>query len=441
MIDSAQFILYSLPDVQTPDFNESFSKKSFSSQNKNMVLDAITLHNLRVFGEELSLYQTLDFCCTKFGKRLLHDWLCVPSNSKDVILRRQLAVKELLDNGSLLQEIRLALVRVPDLERLLAVLHGFGNLKVGHPDTRAVLYCLQDYNKKKISDFVNTLNGFETILMEIPELCETAKSEKLRELTQFEPNGTLPDLRKSLRYFKDTFDFDQALQTGSLAPNPGDDQEFDEVEADIRSLQAEMQAYLKSQEKFFGCKVTYFGADKKRFQLEIPESNSKKANADYTLESQRKGKCKRFYTKETRDFLKHMQQLEEKRKNVMSDFARRIFEKFSREFHAWKKIIHLIAELDVLASLAEYARNQEVICVPEIVDEEVILMLDESYHPSLNVNGDFIPNGITLGGEKAPLALLTGPNMGGKSTLMRQVGLLTIMIQIVSTKFDFLNEN
>lgn len=127
-----------------------------------------------------------------------------------------------------------------------------------------------------------------------------------------------------------------------------------------------------------------------------------------------KGACKRFYTKESRNFLKQMQLLEETRKIVMSDFARRIFEKFSRELILWKKMVHLVAELDVLASLAEYARNQEVICVPEIVDDEIILMLDESYHPSLNTNGDFIPNGIQLGGhDKAPLALLTGPNMGG----------------------------
>lgn len=401
--------MYSPPDIQ-----KGALKDSKQPQNKNMVLDAITLHNLRVFGEELSLYQTLDFCCTKFGKRLLHDWLCVPSNSKEVILQRQSVVKELLDNSSLLQDIRLVLVRAPDLERLLALLHGFGNQKLGHPDTRAVLYCLPDYNKKKISDFVMTLNGFEAVLA-LPELCESANSDKLKELTQFGPVGSLPDMRKSLRYFKDTFNFEKALETGSLAPNPGDDQEYDEVEADIRSLQVEMNGYLKTQEKFFGCKVSYFGSDKKRFQIEVPESNAKKANSDYVLESQRKGKgsCKRYYTKEARSFLKQMQQLEEKRKNVMTDFARRIFEKFSLEFKLWKQIVHLVAELDVLASLAEYARNQDVICVPEIVDDEVILMLDESYHPSLNANGDFIPNGIQLGGPKAPLALLTGPNMGG----------------------------
>lgn len=60
-----------------------------------------------------------------------------------------------------------------------------------------------------------------------------------------------------------------------------------------------------------------------------------------------------------------------------------------------------------------------------------VLELEDGYHPCMNVSDDFIPNGITLGGTMAGLALLTGPNMGGKSTLMRQVGLLIIMAQMV----------
>lgn len=67
-----------------------------------------------------------------------------------------------------------------------------------------------------------------------------------------------------------------------------------------------------------------------------------------------------------------------------------------------------------------------------------ILELEDGFHPCMNVADDFIPNGITLGGSMAGLALLTGPNMGGKSTLMRQVGLLIIMAQMVRTHFFLL---
>lgn len=67
--------------------------------------------------------------------------------------------------------------------------------------------------------------------------------------------------------------------------------------------------------------------------------------------------------------------------------------------------------------------------------------VDNSYHPCMQMSGDFIPNGLTLGGTAAaPLALLTGPNMGGKSTLMRQVGLLVIMAQMVSGATTIAND-
>lgn len=71
---------------------------------------------------------------------------------------------------------------------------------------------------------------------------------------------------------------------------------------DIDGINEELNDYLKKQEKHFGCRITYFGNDKKRFQLEIPESNAKRANSDYILEGQKKGTkpVKRFHTEETK---------------------------------------------------------------------------------------------------------------------------------------------
>jgi len=116
------------------------------------------------------------------------------------------------------------------------------------------------------------------------------------------------------------------------------------------------------------------------------------------------------------------------------DLARRLFEKFSNHYDQWKQCIDCVANLDVLGSLAEYAGQQMVICVPELVSgvEQPFVQLEEGYHPCVNAS-TFIPNGLELGTDsEAPLSLLTGPNMGGKSTLMRELGLLVIMAQIVS---------
>lgn len=131
-----------------------------------------------------------------------------------------------------------------------------------------------------------------------------------------------------------------------------------------------------------------------------------------------------------------MQQAEEERNNVLKDLSRRIFEKFSKHYSLWKQCVDCVAHLDVLGSLAEFAKNQNTICVPEILpaskDSPPIIDIDEGYHPCVSADS-YIPNGLSLGGcATAPLAILTGPNMGGKSTLMRQVGLLVVMAQMVS---------
>lgn len=160
---------------------------------------------------------------------------------------------------------------------------------------------------------------------------------------------------------------------------------------------------------------------------------------DYNLESSRKGKdaVKRYSTEETKEFLKRMQALEERKKNVMNDFARRVFENFSKYYAKYKTIVGLVAKLDVLVSLAEYARNQSIVCLPDIHDiaeasGDSLLKIENGIHP-LMTSDNFIPNGISIPSNgKAFFELITGPNMGGKSTLMREVALLCIMAQIGS---------
>lgn len=91
-------------------------------------------------------------------------------------------------------------------------------------------------------------------------------------------------------------------------------------------------------------------------------------------------------------------------------------------------------EITTRCSLAEYARTQNVICIPELEDVEpgkqAFIEIEDGYHPCVSAD-TYIPNGVALGcNDTPPLSILTGPNMGGKSTLMRQVGLLAVMAQI-----------
>lgn len=134
----------------------------------------------------------------------------------------------------------------------------------------------------------------------------------------------------------------------------------------------------------------------------------------------------------SQSFLKQMMNAEDERNAVLNDLSRRIFEKFSQQYDLWKQCVDCVAHVDVLASLAEYARNQNIVCVPQIeqAQQQPFIEIEEGYHPCVSAD-TYIPNGITLGCNGiAALSILTGPNMGGKSTLMRQMGLLAIMSQI-----------
>ncbi|XP_065095501.1 probable DNA mismatch repair protein Msh6 [Ochlerotatus camptorhynchus] len=426
-------------DLYVP-LDDEMSRKDLKIVNhiRFMMLDSVTLNNLRITDGEQSLLSRMDHCCTKFGKRLFHHWVCSPSCERDVIVERQEAITELMEDVSLLQDVRQILGELPDLERMLAQIHTFGNAErsKNHPDGRAILYEERTYGKKKIQDFINTLRGFKA-LTKLPELFAGTSSKLLVHLTQTsDRDGSFPDMGDKIQFFEETFDHEQALKDGVIAPGEGLDAEYDAVDKEIKGILKELEDYKCQQEKYFGCKISYFGTDKKRFQLEIPEGAAKKANSGYTMEGQKKGKngVKRYHTDETREFLKRMMDTEAQRKIVLKDLSRRIFEKFSSSYDMWKTCTNLTGTLDVLTSLAEYARSEGNMCVPEILDDDQgqIFELEEGIHPCISDSENYIPNGVNIGGDDAPLILLTGPNMGGKSTLMRQVGILAIMAQIGS---------
>ncbi|XP_043480249.1 probable DNA mismatch repair protein Msh6 [Leptopilina heterotoma] len=410
-----------------PDFGTDGTKFANS-----MVLDAITINNLKILDGEGSLMKSLDRCCTAFGKRLLREWICRPSCRKVVIIQRQEAVTELMERIDEVRNARSMMSVLPDLERLLSKIHAQGNHKkmYNHPDGRAIMFEGPIYTKRKIVDFITVLEGFEQIL-KIIQFFDEFKSDLIKHCTVVEPEGDFPELRKTLEYFKTAFDHEEAKKIGSIVPKKGVDTEYDTVLEELAHVEKDCAKYLEQQKKFFGVKVTYVGTDRKRFQLEVPDSQIKKVNSSYELQSQRKG-FKRYYTDETKELLSRQISAEENRDKVLKDLNRRLFAKFSENYDLWNMAVYKIATLDVLMSLAEYSASEDT-CIPTIFDDsddKTIIEIIEGKHPCI-VSDNFIPNDTTLAtnGVK-PLVILTGPNMGGKSTLMRQLGLIVIMAQI-----------
>ncbi|NWR06841.1 MSH6 protein, partial [Paradoxornis webbianus] len=457
LLSQANFEEYVPVDIATAKAMSSSSL--FAKTGQRMVLDGVTLMNLEVLQNgtngttEGTLLERIDSCCTPFGKRLLKQWLCAPLCNPKSINDRLDAVEDLLAVPDKMSEVSEHLKKLPDLERLLSKIHSIGSpLKSqNHPDSRAIFYEELKYSKKKIADFLSALEGFK-IMNEIVEFMEEIASDfKSRVLKQLvtrkaiNPDGRFPDLSAELTRWDTAFDHNHARKTGVITPKAGFDTDYDEALQEIRTIQEDLRKYLDKQRKLLGSKsVQYWGTGKNRYQLEIPESAiSRNLPEEYELRSSRKG-YKRYWTKEIEKMLAAMVSAEERRDAALKDCMRRLFYNFDKNSKDWQTAVECIAVLDVLMSLAHYSQGGDgPLCRPVILlpmdNAAPFLELRNSRHPCITktfFGDDFIPNDIVIGikdegsSSEASCVLVTGPNMGGKSTLMRQAGLLVVMAQL-----------
>ncbi|XP_051639646.1 DNA mismatch repair protein Msh6 [Manacus candei] len=435
------------------------SSSLFAKTGQRMVLDGVTLMNLEVLqngtngSTEGTLLERIDSCCTPFGKRLLKQWLCAPLCNPKSINARLDAVEDLVAVPDKMAEVSEHLKKLPDLERLLNKIHSIGSpLKSqNHPDSRAIFYEEIKYSKKKIADFLSALEGFK-VMNEIVDVMEEVasdfKSKVLRQLVTRKatnPDGRFPDLSAELTRWDTAFDHNQARKTGVITPKAGFDPDYDGALQDIKAVEEDLRKYLDKQRKLLGSKsILYWGTGKNRYQMEIPESVvSRNLPEEYELRSSRKG-YKRYWTKEIEKNLAAMVNAEERRDAALKDCMRRLFYNFDKNSKDWQAAVECIAVLDVLMSLARYSQDGDgPLCRPVVVlpvdSAPPFLELRNSRHPCITktfFGDEFIPNDIVIGsrdegsGSEASCVLVTGPNMGGKSTLMRQAGLLAIMAQL-----------
>ncbi|KAK3088442.1 hypothetical protein FSP39_019294 [Pinctada imbricata] len=314
------------------------------------------------------------------------------------------------------------------------------------------------YSKKKIEDFLQTLDGFKTSYKVARKFREHAKKFKSRllqktaTLDSVEENpGHFPDLKEELLFFDEAFNHDKARKEGVIVPNKGVNTDYDEARLDIERTESCLQEYLSQQKTRLGCRtLVYWGSGKNRYQIEVPESMLKRVPDEYVLMSSKKG-WKRFRTKEIEKHIADLVDAEERKDVALKDTMRRIFHSFDERYTKWNAALQCLSVLDVLISLSKYSKSADgEVCRPEVIspeeNTEPFIQIHEARHPCVTRTfggGDFIPNNTFVGvpddtemetdddtNSNSKIVLVTGPNMGGKSTLMRQVGLLTIMAQL-----------
>ncbi|VDM18764.1 unnamed protein product [Hydatigera taeniaeformis] len=432
----------------------------FYEQQVNMVLDSVTMRNLEIVVSnfngtlEGTLLERLDSCCTSFGRRLLRTWVVSPPCHPTVIIRRQDAIQELMNLSSELQSVRDALRRLPDIERLLTKIHimGWNATKAGHPESRAIVVDETIYSKRKIMDFLLALCGFKSAIIIVKAFSRfSVKSELLCSLTSLhEEGGAFPNYSEELSLFDKAFDHEKAKRDGCITVEPGFDPQFDKACEGLERAEMAMNEFLAEQSDLIGCQLTYTGTGKNRFQVEVPETFMDRVPHAWEATGQRKG-FRRFRPPAIMELFARLVIAEDAKQESMQGIMRRLFASFSSSYSKWQAAIRCIAELDCLISLANYSVSAAAItCRPEFYPldpgTKPFLEIVSGYHPCLVKSfsgGEITPNDVQLGlipGQKRATSvnfkdgvttlLITGPNMGGKSTLMRQTALLVILAHL-----------
>ena len=439
------------------DINKDKTNSKDDKFPKNMIIDSVTLANLEIVSNsngatDNSLSSRLNTCQTAFGRRQFFKWICNPlCDPKDINMRLD-AVEDFINNETLRVKVIKQVRKMGDLERMVMRVHTLsqGCVPDDHPDKRAVLFEEKRYAKKMVNDFVAILENFESfyrMLVSVQGDVESLNSTLLKRLLGVEEriaDGRFPQVGKLIEDWKRKFDFKVARETGKIIPKKGTNYQFDAAADEIKNVRNNLEEYLRQLKRELGSNnVAFKGAGNKRFAIEVPDAVSKnKVPKDFTNAGQRKG-FKTYRSPQADRLLAAIIEAEIKRDKAEAETLTIIFRLFKNDYQTWYKAVKFVADTDCLLALANFARSSQSdgpVCRPRVTlpqDGNPSLEIVGARHPSLSVSslfngGDFIPNDTFLGGDKPRSMLLTGPNMGGKSTLMRQVGLVVILAQMGS---------
>lgn len=411
-----------------------------------MVLDAAALENLEIFENSRNgdssgtLYAQLNHCVTSIGKRLLKTWLARPLYHPESIRERQDAVGGLRGvNLAFALEFRKALSRLPDMERLLARVFASSEAN-GRNANKVVLY--EDAAKKQLQEFISVLRGCESMAQSCSSLSVILENVESRVLHHLLTLGVgLPNIDSVINHFKDAFDWVEANNSGRIIPHEGVDLEYDSACKKVKEVESSLTKHLKNQQKLLGdASITYVTIGKEAYLLEVPESLRERIPRDYELRSSKKGFF-RYWTPSIKKLLGELSQAESEKESMLKSILQRLIGRFCEHHNKWRQLVSATAELDVLISLAiaseyyEGPTSRPIILDSSSPDKVPCFSAKSLGHPVLRSDslgkGTFVPNEIMIGGSSHPsFILLTGPNMGGKSTLLRQVCLAVILAQV-----------
>lgn len=410
-ICAAGGMLAYLEDTQKRELNQLKSIQVYST-GQFMLLDGPSRRNLELTvsirdGSRWgTLLWVLDHTVTAMGGRLLKSWLEQPLLDVSAIEERLDAISESLDNIFLHHDLRRLLSNVYDLERLAArVVYGTANARdllalrtslAVLPELKEILQECKSSLWLKIAGHVDALEGLSSLLASA--------------IADDPPISVREGRLIKDGYNKDVDRLREASRNG-------------------KAWLAELEAREKKRTGIKSLKVGYnkvFG-----YYIEITRSNLDLAPPDY-IRKQTLANAERFITPELKELEEQILGAEDRLVQLEYQLFTEVREQIAMEVGSLQQSARAVAKIDALQSLAEAAVRGNYI--RPMIKEQGRLFIKEGRHPVVEKvlgPGQFVPNDISLGDENR-LVILTGPNMAGKSTYMRQVALLVLMAQIGS---------
>ncbi len=374
-----------------------------------MVLDATTLTNLEVFRNQregtrkATLLAVLDRTVTPPGGRLLRDWLRRPLRAPEAIALRHDAVGELAGDRAMREELRSWLARVGDPERLLG---------------RAVLGSMTPREAAALRDG----------LLQTPDILATLRccaSQLLLELGAADP---LPELAAELsRVLAE--EPPATFKNGGVIGD-GVDEELDRCRSLARNSKQHilsLEARERERTGISSLKIRYnkvFG-----YYLEVTKANQHLVPEDY-IRKQTLVNAERYITPEVKELEEQVLGAEERQLALEEEYYDRLLARIVIDGAPLRALSQALATVDVLVCFADQAARRGY-CRPILRPMGEPIVVRDGRHPVVEATSSepFVPNDVELDGESAQIVVLTGPNMGGKSTYLRQVALIVLMAQ------------
>jgi DNA mismatch repair protein MutS len=398
----------------------TFKKISVPVVSKHMFLDAVTKRNLELLSNtrdgsvEGSLLWTLDETLTPMGGRFIRNAVVNPLLDIDAIVERQRAVQAFVEDFDLFNELRYALRKVQDIERLTSRLI---SRYAGPRDVVALKVSLElvpSIKKLLLSSQAECIADIGKKMEEFADLCELIDSYLVDN-----PPATSKDGGFIRKGFSGKVD------------------ELRDISSNGKDYIARLETEERQKTGISSLKIGFnkvFG-----YYIEITNPNLSLVPPDYTRK-QTLANCERFITFDLKEYETKVLGAEDRLKEIESELFQELLDKTQRYTEGVMNTSALIALADFYSTLAFVARKYDYVR-PDVNDGDTIDIRD-GRHPVIerliNIRGSasmddkFIPNNTLLDLSNNKLMIITGPNMAGKSTYMRQVALIILMAQIGS---------